>query len=303
MNKITDTNKESLLYCLAVFVAVLALVLSGVIGCSTIQKPVEADKNYLTTCGALESVKGASYCYSFRQHEEIKSSLIYFSGLGDDHTVLQKSLFDQRSLKEIVSELHNTAIIVVSFGKSYLVTSYPDKWQNPKDATVEKFKVKILPEINQRFQLPKPWTLMGHSRGGQDTATLCTQIPEEFDKCVMLNPMIGCDDIYDFFDFSCFSSVIFRSSYTKAQWEKHGQNAMLARTTKIPPTIVSACSKDAFKLYAPTKNYVAKAQLLGLPILFIEDPDGCSHQTFPVQNVLQFIQPPIPIIKLDEEIQ
>lgn len=290
---------------ITLFETAFAAILIGFVllanGCSTLQRDTGASDKYLVTCGKLDSVEDANYCVHFKQGEDVKQTVLYLHGLGDNENVLQVSPFDQTSLKNITQGLKQAIIVTISFGRSWLVTSYPDRWKNPEDATVEHFKTKVLPELKQKFPLTRPITLVGHSMGGQNSATLCSQLPDEFDKCVLLNPLMACADIYNFLDFNCLSSPIFRSTYTKKQWEEYGQHKMLERTTKMPPTYVTSCEKDQFKLHRPTLDYVAKAQLLGLPVVHEQGAESCTHFQFPVDSVLRFINPvSIPEPKTEE---
>jgi len=301
MNDMTQTNRDGLIYCLIIFIAVLALVISGVIGCSTFQKAVEADKNYLTTCGSVESVKDVKYCVHFRQNEEIVQTVFYNHGLLDSEKVLQVSIFNQDSLKEIVAKTHNTIFVVFSFGRSWLATIYPDRWMMPKEATIEMIKTKIFPELVNKFPLTKPWKMVGHSMGGANAATICSQLPEEFQSCMLVNPMLIACNPFNLFDFSCLSAPIIRGNYpSKKMWDQYGQDAMLTRTTKLPSIYVTACKNDKFKLYEGPKSWATKAVLLGLPVVYEEGLDNCNHQRWRTDSVLRMLAPTDVLLKLDQ---
>lgn len=270
---------------------VFALTLATVVGCSTLGHQTGVSKDYLVTCGTFESVKDVKYCVHFRQGEDVKQTVFYMHGLADSEHLMELSLFDQSSLKSVVAGLHNTLFVTISWGFSWLVTSYPNRWLNPKSATVEMFKERILPELEMKFPLTKPWHMTGHSMGGTNASTICTQMPDDFSTCAYLNPMLLNCDPFNIFDFNCLAAPIIRGNYTPNDWRDYGQDRMLEHAHRLPATYITACPADKFKLFEGARSYAAKAQLLGLPVVFEEAGAGCSHEKWKADSLLRLLQP------------
>lgn len=283
---ITKNETSMLMWLGFILIVMLAYFLNG---CSTLQKNTDAARDYLVTCGKLKSVSDAKYCIHFRANEAQTQTLFYLHGLLDSESVLSTSFFNQESLKTMAEGLHGTTIVTISFGMSWMLTTYPNRWRNPKDATVEALKTKVLPELSGKFPLPKPWAIVGHSQGGANAATVCLNMPDEFGFCGLVNPMLLNCNPFNFFDFGCLAAPVIRAHYSQKEWNEYGQDAMLEGATRLPKTYVTACADDKFKLYAGAKDWATKAHLKGFPVEFEDGVPGCDHQKWNTKKIIDIM--------------
>jgi pimeloyl-ACP methyl ester carboxylesterase len=254
----------------------------------------------VSECGAIKAVAGAKYCYH-KLGANPQYTIWFFHGFGDSEWVpkdpiFNDSLFNQDSYKGFQAGLPSVNIVLISYGRSWLLTNYPGRKKDPVNATVETFKSKIVPFIESKYGLARPYVVIGQSMGGFSAATLCAAQPAMWSKCVLVNPMLLSCDPYDFLhcalrnpqDFG--TSLLITLNFSEKGWRETQPMALLKKTTSLPQAFVTACKKDDFVEFEGPEEWVnlAKGKNADSRWEPVVTPT-CDHFHWPYQRVLDFL--------------
>jgi pimeloyl-ACP methyl ester carboxylesterase len=262
----------------------------------------------LSECGAIEGVDGAQYCYH-KLGAAPQYTIWFFHGYGDSERGPENSFFAQESYKAFVAGLPPVNLVLISFGSSWLLTAYPEREKDPVNATVDTFKTRVVPYIERKYGLARPYVVMGQSMGGFSAATLCAAAPAMWSKCVLVNPMLpSCDPFRDcapkglvpvlpgcdFFDiFKCnFKKVgaglLIRANFSEEGWRQTRPMVLLQRSTRLPKVYMTACKGDKIIEFNGPEEWINLARSKNADSRW--DPmTTCSHFEWPYQHVLDFL--------------
>jgi len=244
----------------------------------------------------IKKVAGARYCYH-KLGTNPQYTIWFFHGFGDSEQVPEDSIFNQDSYKGFETGLPSVNIVLISYGRSWLLTNYPGRKERPVNATVDIFKSKIVPFIESKYGLARPYVAMGQSMGGFSAATLCAAQPAMWSKCVLVNPMLLSCDPYDFShcafrnpkDFG--ASLMIRVNFNeKKDWEETQPMVLLKKTTSLPKAFVTACKNDDFVEFEGPEEWVNLAKSKNADSKW--DPvmtAACDHFHWPYERVLDFL--------------
>jgi predicted esterase len=260
-------------------------------------------EGWKTTCNYVPAVKTARYCFhQITPHP--KYTIWFFHGAGDSEQVFLSSPFKQQSYFELEEGLQADQaanIVTISFGPLWLVTNTKDRQLEPRDATVDTI-VTIMRSIEKAgFPIARPYVAMGHSQGGLNVATLCAAKPDEWSKCVLLNPMLP--DCNPFNEWPVCPTILsplaavapnllIKANYLPRDWKDGQPSVLLQGTSSLPPSFVTACRTDLFGLYAGPMAWSKSASQLA-PSTWVDGSPTCDHFQWPAKQVLKFLNPDV----------
>lgn len=269
-----------------------------------------ADK-WKTTCGTVpEKIAGSSvqFCVS-ETAPNPKQTIFYAHGLASS----PKVFLDAKSFISFLNDPSSDGFaaglppsMVVTFGWSSALANAcllaPEgvvKTTMPTNCTVVSYK-KLMDWVATQYVLPQPYFLVGQSMGGSNTAMLETQMPDVFKKVVITSPMlVDCDPLrFGSCPFSLLGpSMVVKGQYeTSAQWAKANPFALLAKATKLPPTLVLYCKNDEFGLGGSLSGaaWVKKAKAKGLPVEGVMNAAQANpcHMAWDYKKALAFLAAP-----------
>lgn len=252
-----------------------------------------AGLKFTSKCGDIPDVRRGTYCI-YSHSANPKATVWFFHGISDIATSLGDVKTDVPaggdSYADLLNGLGEVEIVVISFGKSWLMSAYPNRTSDPLDATIPVFKNKILPFIDS-FKLPKPYYAVGHSMGGYNAETVCTNTPGVFAKCVLLNPMITskqCDP-YKFNFCNPGPAFLFRWAFAANRWKETAPFEMVKNATQIPESYVTACTRDGWGFYDGPYQWTQDVNARGFSAVFDPVSGKCDHDHWNTQHVLQFL--------------
>lgn len=232
-------------------------------------------------CEDIPGVDGASYCYD-ESATGATDVLWFFHGLKDTKEVWRKPTIVPSSYPELINSMPPMRIVTVSW-----VGSVADGWmlaksrtQKPYTATLEVFKNKVVPYIEQRRGLKGPYKLMGHSMGGSNAATLAAAYPEMWSSVTLINPalIVDANDPWEWEQKCPWCLEIKQNFDNLDQWK--------AERPRPSPVLthITGCKQDVlFSLYDGTVEFKNKSVNVdwhdGLP--------GCDHWHFDVPWVVE----------------
>jgi poly(3-hydroxybutyrate) depolymerase len=142
-------------------------------------------------------LNGMSYC-GYSDPNPTKT-IVYFHGLLDDSKALEISLFDQSDLKSIIEANRPASVILVSYGRNWVIKS------NAINARITAEKVKENIELLiERNGLPRKFYGIGISEGGLNLAILSASYPDFFDRVVFVSSLFGLFLCFVLYSVHCF---------------------------------------------------------------------------------------------------
>jgi pimeloyl-ACP methyl ester carboxylesterase len=185
--------------------------------------------------------------------------------------------------------------VLISFEKPvWLLTKYAGKVSPPKDATLQNFKDVIVPFLENKFKLPKPYIARGHSMGGANVANLCSGL-DIFSACIMTNPALLNTDPWDGMPgpqnwfparFIVQSQLPADVDLAKKIWFEESFIANVKNAKALPKTFVASCKADnVFNLHAATVAWVNTAKAKGFDVTFVQLGKNCDHLEIPEKKV------------------
>lgn len=245
-------------------------------------------------CHPLKSVQSGQYCIHTKG---IPTKTIWYAhGLGCSQDILQNpaSCFPKSPgifEKAFIAGLDNVKIVTFSYGKEWMLDPFMPKYMNNPDATTDAVKNRLIPEILQRFDLPKPWQAVGHSLGGYNLSQLIISYPEMFDRVVLMHPMIpDCDPFAFGVGIKCIGGILLvGSEFSETKWKTMVNPLLRIRSAiKIPRTLVTTCMTDEFKLVEGPRQFVAQGNISGLTLNLL-NYGSCTHYSPHADVVLEFL--------------
>ncbi len=270
--------------------------------------PAAAADVTVSECGAIDGVEGAEYCYH-RIGTAPKYTIWFFHGYGDSQHGPANSFFEHKSYKAFEAGLSSANLVLISFGRSWLLTAYPDREKDPANATVDIFKAHVVPFIERKYKLAHPYVVMGQSMGGFSAATLCAAAPAMWSKCVLVNPMLpSCDpfgdcapkglipmlpgcDLLRLFDCNIKkvgAGLLIRANFSEEGWQQTQPMVLLRKTNRLPKVYATACKNDKIVEFRGPEEWINLAKSKNADSKW--DPVmKCSHFEWPHQHVLEFL--------------
>jgi predicted esterase len=247
------------------------------------QTPVVNNQSWVKTCGTISA--GIEYCiYDTAPDIQQKPTVFFMHGLGDSKDVFTSPTSVPSSYPELIAKFPAARIVVVSWGKGWLLTGYGKRTQKPLDATLETFHDIVIPYLVSHHPIGAgPYKLVGHSMGGFNVAQLCSRYPSDWSSCTLINPMMIKDsqDPWNLLSI-CPACIDLKYNFdSKAQWLSDRPSP----SPTHPPTFVTACQSDIFQLYDGGKEYALKAHAQ-----FIDGVPGCTHWLFDVPWVIRSLK-------------
>lgn len=267
------------------------------VGCASKPKEPTAPKlpGWAVECHHLTSVEGAEYCTHSKGAPA--KTIWYFHGLACNQDILQDPTASCMIKKEGLAEkafmagLDNVTVITVSFGEAWMLDPIHPKLKADKDATVKNFMEKIIPEIQGRHALPKPWQALGHSMGGANLVTLVLSEPGLFERVVLAHPMlITCDPWAPVVGLKCVGGIVFLGAeFPQEKWAKVNPIVRVKTATALPPTLILVAENDDFGLIAGPKLFGDLARARGLSVR-VEIYGGKNHYEYDAAKALEFLK-------------
>jgi pimeloyl-ACP methyl ester carboxylesterase len=257
------------------------------------------------SCKEVDGVSSARYCH-YRTAPNPQYTIWFFHGAGDSERIFEYSPFSRESYVELVGRLGAVDIVTVSYGPIWLLTNVDERSLNPKDATVDIFRMNIIESLSSLLGLAPRRVAMGHSQGGTNVATICAARPDLWSKCILLNPMLPSCNPFSAWPvcppvlgpLGAFGpNFLVRANYTKAQWPVVQPMVLLASARSrphksLPQFFVTACKDDEFGLYFGPKAWAEKAAELGFFSEWVEGGAKCNHFHWPARAVAEFLEKP-----------
>lgn len=279
--------------------SILALFLLNLVACMSITGAVTEPfrkRTYVADgwtgrdCGV---VSGAEYCV-YETAPNPQQTVFFFHGLLDDVRVLERSLNDESRLGTIFNGLGPIRVVVVSFGLSWMITPYSDRSIGPEQATIANFKNNILPHLEKTYNLPKPFKAVGRSMGGSNLSVICAALPELFERCALLNPMLVSDNVDPWLPFWLNkdwrpSFIIINNYEDLARWQANRPSAVMRSARAMPPVYVTACKNDDFGLYEGPIEWAEMARKKGVKVTLELVENDCDHYKWPAEGVRRFL--------------
>jgi pimeloyl-ACP methyl ester carboxylesterase len=266
-------------------------------GCQS--KPVASSRWPIHDCGPIPGVDMATYCFD-QTDDETTDVLWFFHGLGDDAQVWRTPTSVPSSYPDLIKAMKKTKIVTISFAQpvtiaglpfksGWMMTGYPNRTLVPTQATLDVFKNKIVPFIEEKYGIKGPYKIAAHSQGGNNAAMVIAAFPEMWSRAVLLNPAL-ITDAHDPWKLKlgeyCPWCYMVPHNYPDfATWRQGGPSPAKG----APHMLVTACPIDIFGLYSGAEAYVVKSRKLGNKVTFIEGPPICSHWSFSVSAVVKFL--------------
>lgn len=247
-----------------------------------------------------ETIPGTSAHYC---EEETGSNptdtLWFFHGLGDSDQVWNTTNPIPSAYPVLKAALpNNLRIITISFSRpmqfgsmniesGWLLTDYGTRTQPPLDATISTFRDKIVPYIENKFQVHGPYKLLSHSMGTSNAIKAMMAMPTMWSKAVLWNGALLTDktDPWNVIQICPWCLMIKYNYDTKAQWLADRPEPIKG----MPKTLVTGCPVDIFGLYSADKEFYTKSKAMGNDVIFADDPAVCSHWEVDIPNVIGFL--------------
>jgi hypothetical protein len=223
----------------------------------------------------------ANYCV-YQIGKNPTKTLWYLHGLLSNEKILETSIFDTSDLKELISGLGEIKVVIVSYGPGWMLV--------PDDAMGEfklsDFYNKVVPFLENKLSLPKPYLGVGQSMGGANLLNLTLNKPNFFNKIALNNSMILTEKIDPYYPLqNCPACLLIKANYSKTDWSKYSPFVLLKTLKEFPKTLVTACKKDQLGLYEGPKNIAAV-----LPnTQFKDDRENCTHLTFESKMIIEHL--------------
>jgi len=255
------------------------------------QSPAIKSSEWFNVCGSLD---GAAWCYHEVGTPDLsKPAIIFNHGLNDDEQVFIKPTSVPSSYPTLIASMpHGSRILVISFGKAFMLTGYPGRTLKPVGATLENYKA-ILAKLSVKFKLMPPFALAGHSQGGNQVAMLWATYPELWSSATMINPALITDstDPWNVFSICPWCLMVKYNYDNKDQWNAGRPSEILKQSGKLGPLAVTGCSQDVlFHLYAGTQEYADQAKAHAVSVDYHDGLPGCSHWLFDVPWVIKSLK-------------
>jgi pimeloyl-ACP methyl ester carboxylesterase len=299
--------------CLSIAARILVCLMSAAVmlvagaGAPVAGAPGAAAEAVFSECGEIGDV-GAEYCYH-KIGTQPKYTIWFFHGYGDSQHGPANSFFDQESYKAFEAGLSSVNLVLISFGPSWLLTAYPGREKDPANATVDAFKTQIVPFMERKYRLARPYVVMGQSMGAFSAATLCAAAPAMWSKCVLVNPMLpscdpfrecapkgpipmlpGCDllHVFDCNIKKMGAGLLIRANFSEEGWQQTRPMVLLQRAARLPKTYVTVCMNDKIVESRGAEEWINLAKSKNADSKW--DPvTACSHFEWPHQHVLDFL--------------
>jgi|GEM_PF-6203572 len=273
-------------------------------------------EKFASQCGTVSGVAGdpglfnnpnalLEYCV-YANHPEPKKTIWFFHGLTDDENIFRNPGENRISYRKFLEQVEPVRIVAISFGTLWMFSSNNNRTEEPKEATIDVFRNKIVPYFVERFKLPQPWSVMGQSMGGFNAAILCAGAPELWKKCVLLNSMLpSCDPYTGAFPEGLtpvgggFSGInmcnpgpaaMVKDQFTAAEYKDSQPLQVLARASNLPKTYVTACREDDFGLFTGPQAWAQVGQRKGWNVTWDPKSGSCDHFQWPVESVIEFLK-------------
>ena len=246
-------------------------------------------REWKTACGSINEVVGASYCV--HDNSDLPEKTIwFFHGLGDSPMVFNQSGAPYSSYVDLKKMLGPVKIVAISFGTSWLLTSYGPRTLEPVASTTENFLNTIKPLLENKFNLPRPHSIVGHSMGGFNVSSLCSLRPELWDKCVLLNAMLPTCDPFGWVQLcNPGPGLVVKYNFTADTWLTSSPLALLKKTGRLPKSFVTACYNDDWGLFTGPKEWSDTANSKGFNSKWLPIMTNCDHAHWPALEVSAFL--------------
>ena len=269
----------------------LWLFLGLLAGCAT--GPV-ASKNWPKhECGNIPGVEDASYCYD-ESAPGATDVLFFFHGLKDSKEVWVKPTSVPSDYPALIAAMPAMRIITISFGDGWLLTNYPARSKVPRAATLDNFRGKILPYLENKYGLKPPYKGLSHSMGGANLAVLWAAYPEMWKSVTLLNPAMitKATDPWDFLQICPWCLMVKANFDNRKQWNAGSPIGLVdAANPGLPPIHITACESDLiFWLYDGTKEFRNHAKVKSNSVDWHDGEPGCSHWNFDVPWVMRSLR-------------
>jgi hypothetical protein len=254
----------------------LALTLA-LTACTTAQKDPDVLK-WKTTCAPFSAKQDYPEFCLHQTQGKLGKTLLYFHGLADSAHAMLVSPYPKDNLIKFAKDMGYSHILLISFGKNWLLRPAVTGRKS-----VDEF-VSLIWDIEKRFAIPNKYHAIGISMGGANLAILCTQVPELFEKCALLNPMLVRADQYGQdlmteIKSGNYAGLIVNDHYTKSEWQTSNPFTLLAKAERVTPLWVTACPDDGFKLYDNAHSWVGQAIVLKHDVTWRPAGSGCKHSS------------------------
>jgi hypothetical protein len=168
----------------------------------------------------------------------------------------------------------------------------------PTNAAVDVFVNKIVPFIEGKYHLQRPYVAMGDSMAGFNTATLLWAGPAMWSSCVLLNPkllILTCDplDVHVCGSKNPVATLgvkyLITKNFTLEDWRATQPFVLLQKTNMVPKTFVTACKEDDYGLFNCPKEWSDLAKSKNPDSEWKPVETNCTHYDWPAQDVLGFL--------------
>lgn len=231
-----------------------------------------------TTCAPFPGGDYPEYCL----HEtggSKKKTLVYLHGLADSAQTMIKSIYPHDGILALVKDLGYSHILVISYGKSWMLKPYAVGKKSIPDF------IGLMAKVAEKHPLPKPFVAMGISMGGANALTLALQEPDLFEKVVILNPMLVDEAGYG----GKWAGMIVDSHFSLDEWKRANPFSQANEKSIATPIFMTACPDDGFGLWPKTAAWADQFQTK-FKIRFMPAGAGCEHSSPSLAGVKEFLQ-------------
>lgn len=263
-------------------------------GCAILRKQNETTAAWPKVCGNVPQVKNAKFCV-YKTGPAPTKILYVFHGLADSNT-MEESMFKHAGMNAVMSGLGDINIVFVTFGDFWMLKAFDDPKGEDAQITTMNFADKIIPYLETKYKLTGPRLAIGHSMGGSNLATLASVRPELFQRIAITNPMIIEEKVEPWADIitmvtrACLPCKAPRAVFTPKQWDLYNPHALLEKATAMPPTYVTACPSDIFKLFKGPQEYASRGTFRGFDFKWNPAQGKCNHFDYAHEPVLEFLK-------------
>lgn len=256
---------------------VLLYMLFVIFGCKSFNQ--SSNLNMTKYCDKVPNSK-AKYC-TYQIGKNPTKTLWYMHGLLSNEKILESSIFDVSDLKELINGIGEVKVVIISYGPGWMLV--PDDAKG--EFKLSEFNNKVVPYLESKLELPKPYFGVGQSMGGANLLTIALNNPKFFVKVAFNNSMILAEktDPWNFLQ-NCPACLMIKANYSKQDWIKYSPFVLVKNLKEFPRALVLACKKDQLGLYEGPRSIA--------PILFakfIEDRPDCTHLTFESKIIIEHL--------------
>lgn len=241
------------------------------------QSPKVNNQAWTKTCG---QVGDANYCvYDSAPSVMQKPTVVFMHGLLDGVDVFSNPLATPSgsSYADWITGMPPMKIVVISYGRAWMLTGYGLRTKKPLTSTVDDFLAALV-VISQRHDIGKPpYLLVGHSLGSYNAAKLCTAEPGLWSKCAFINGMFIKDsqDPWNLFSI-CPACLEVKPNFDSLkQWQSDRPSAHLS--IAMPQVWMSGAKTDIYQLYPGITEFRDKIKAAGIAVTWSESTVDHYH--------------------------